>query len=592
MIDDGDEEESGVREVHLKSESYALPSIKAHETRQLTFGEIQSSINSSTSRVEISSEAPQSRHGSKDFTLNSVDRDAFKADAPGCGGKSERCHVRPWRMMKNALKVSSIATSIARRQKAREAANDSAFLEYFSTQRPLSAAKYPRTRSYPDYQTTLTTVGPGIALDRRTMGIGMPQTTLISPVTCHPDRHPQKSGLLLADSRNRPPLRKTSSPIETFVYTEEVSSTPSCNYIISPQGNFLFMWLGIVAVATVYNLWSAIMRQAFAEVQAGKALMWIILDGLADLIYVTDIVVQFRTSYLEKGLVVKSSHKIAQHYIWTKAFFLDLFIGVQPLLRFPRFLKCWRAWDWKVMVENRTSYPNAWRVVTLIHILFLGCHWFASFYYLLSEYDKFADDWGYPDPSTPVLQSLSMKYLQSFYWATLTLTTIGDINAPAQTNQYAFTTATYLIGVFVFATIVDNYLKILNDEHVFDLLRQLFGENDLSSLGLLPDKLKTELALHVHLETLKKVTIFHECRPEFLHDLVLKMKPYIFTPGDLICRNGEVAREMFIVADGVLEVIGKSGIVIKRLGAGDFFGEIGILCINAGANNFESNCHK
>ncbi|KAL5971605.1 Cyclic nucleotide-gated cation channel alpha-3 [Taenia solium] len=114
--------------------------------------------------------------------------------------------------------------------------------------------------------------------------------------------------------------------------------------------------------------------------------------------------------------------------------------------------------------------------------------------------------------------------------------------------------------------------------------RRLFGENDLNCLGHLPEKLKTELALHVHLETLKKVTIFHECRPEFLHDLVLKMRPYIFTPGDLICRKGEVAREMFIIADGVLEVIGKAGIVLKRLEAGDFFGEIGILCINGGGN--------
>jgi hypothetical protein len=51
------------------------------------------------------------------------------------------------------------------------------------------------------------------------------------------------------------------------------------------------------------------------------------------------------------------------------------------------------------------------------------------------------------------------------------------------------------------------------------------------------------------------VTIFQECQPEFLHDLVLKMKAYIFTPGDLICRKGEVAREMFIIADGILEVI-------------------------------------
>ncbi|VDL60227.1 unnamed protein product [Hymenolepis diminuta] len=62
------------------------------------------------------------------------------------------------------------------------------------------------------------------------------------------------------------------------------------------------------------------------------------------------------------------------------------------------------------------------------------------------------------------------------------------------------------------------------------------------------------------------------------------MRPYIFTPGDLICRKGEVAREMFIIADGVLEVIGKGGIVLKRLEAGDFFGEIGILCINGGGN--------
>lgn len=34
------------------------------------------------------------------------------------------------------------------------------------------------------------------------------------------------------------------------------------------------------------------------------------------------------------------------------------------------------------------------------------------------------------------------------------------------------------------------------------------GGGDINSLGLLPDKLKTELALHVNLETLKKVKNF------------------------------------------------------------------------------------
>jgi len=32
------------------------------------------------------------------------------------------------------------------------------------------------------------------------------------------------------------------------------------------------------------------------------------------------------------------------------------------------------------------------------------------------------------------------------------------------------------------------------------------GGGDINSLGLLPDKLKTELALHVNLETLRKVS--------------------------------------------------------------------------------------
>ncbi|KAF3426359.1 hypothetical protein E2986_13514 [Frieseomelitta varia] len=68
-----------------------------------------------------------------------------------------------------------------------------------------------------------------------------------------------------------------------------------------------------------------------------------------------------------------------------------------------------------------------------------------------------------------------------------------------------------------------------------------------------------------------------ECQPEFLHDLVLKMKAYIFTPGDSICRKGEVAREMFIIADGILEVISETGRVLTTMKAGDFFGEIGIL---------------
>lgn len=41
------------------------------------------------------------------------------------------------------------------------------------------------------------------------------------------------------------------------------------------------------------------------------------------------------------------------------------------------------------------------------------------------------------------------------------------------------------------------------------------------------------------------------------------MRAYIFTPGDFICRKGEIAREMFIIADGVLEVLGLVKNILK-----------------------------
>jgi len=55
---------------------------------------------------------------------------------------------------------------------------------------------------------------------------------------------------------------------------------------------------------------------------------------------------------------------------------------------------------------------------------------------------------------------------------------------------------------------------------------------------------------------ISKVTFLQKCQPEFLHHLVLQMKLRIFTPGDLVCRKGEVAREMYVIIDGKIEVIG------------------------------------
>ena len=77
-----------------------------------------------------------------------------------------------------------------------------------------------------------------------------------------------------------------------------------------------------------------------------------------------------------------------------------------------------------------------------------------------------------------------------------------------------------------------------------------------------------------------QVDLFKDIPPGLLHELVLKMKSVLFTPGDTVCRRGDIGREMFIVRDGKLAVTTDYGDLIIMLSEGDYFGEISLLAVN------------
>lgn len=74
--------------------------------------------------------------------------------------------------------------------------------------------------------------------------------------------------------------------------------------VVNPDENFYFYWLMMVTVCVLYNLWTLIVRQSFPELQTAVSAFWYAADGFTDLVFVCDIVVQFRTGYLEQGLMV------------------------------------------------------------------------------------------------------------------------------------------------------------------------------------------------------------------------------------------------------------------------------------------------
>lgn len=60
--------------------------------------------------------------------------------------------------------------------------------------------------------------------------------------------------------------------------------------------------------------------------------------------------------------------------------------------------------------------------------------------------------------------TLARRYIYSFYWSTLILTTIGEVPSPKKNVEFLFVIMDLMCGVLIFATIVGNvgrYSRVL-----------------------------------------------------------------------------------------------------------------------------------
>lgn len=347
--------------------------------------------------------------------------------------------------------------------------------------------------------------------------------------------------------------------------------------------------------------------------------------------------------HLEQGLLVTNSKQMALRYIKTIYFKLDVVsllpfdllytipaVGPnRPIVRILRVLRIHRLLKFFNWMESRSNYPNLWRISTLVLYITLSIHWNACFYFLLSGVIGFgSDSWVYPSMTSEngtenEFASLSRQYLYCFYWSTLTLTTIGEVPGPVSDIEYVFVTLDFLVGVLIFATIVGNVGGIITNinirrtafqsrlDNIKQYMRYRSVGKDLQArvikwfdylwtnnhtldecevLQSLPDKLKAEIAIHVHYETLLRVKIFEECEAGLLEELMLKLTPQVYSPGDYVCRKGDIGKEMYIIKHGKLEVVGDDGrTVLATLTDGGYFGEISILNLEGMGNRRTAN---
>ena len=98
----------------------------------------------------------------------------------------------------------------------------------------------------------------------------------------------------------------------------------------------------------------------------------------------------------------------------------------------------------------------------------------------------------------------------------------------------------------------------------------------------LPTKLRSDLAMEVHFGVIHKVALFREIDKKVIEELLLRLRPTVYLPMDYICKKGEIGKEMYIVKDGMLEVVLPDGRVAVTLGPGSVFGEVSLLSLAGG----------
>lgn len=165
-------------------------------------------------------------------------------------------------------------------------------------------------------------------------------------------------------------------------------------FIFDPSGRLAYWWTSIISLAFLYNFWIIIFRFSFHELTHENLLIWFIFDYTCDFLYLMDIMFNFRTAYLEEGVLQTDPIKLRHYYMNTTRFYIDclclmpldflyLSIGFKSIVRLFRLVKIYRFWTFLDRTERHTNYPNLFRTFVMIHYLLAIFHWNACLIYIL-----------------------------------------------------------------------------------------------------------------------------------------------------------------------------------------------------------------
>ncbi|XP_012214777.1 potassium voltage-gated channel subfamily H member 8 isoform X1 [Linepithema humile] len=418
-------------------------------------------------------------------------------------------------------------------------------------------------------------------------------------------------------------LHSTAAPLPEY----KTSAIKKSQFILSHYGGFKSCWDWLILIATFYVAIVVPYNASFINIDRPTMVSDVVVEAL----FVIDIILNFRTTYVSrKGEVVSNSKSIAVNYV--KGWFLvdlvaalpfdlllsssDVYSGEESVHSNIHLVKLTRLLRLARLLQKMDRYSQYSAVILTMLMLFfiLVAHWLACIWYVIAEKERLRND---KDWELGWIHSLAEKlkisvqnvthtesYITALYFTCSSLTSVGFGNVSANTfSEKFFSICTMLIGALMHAVVFGNVTAIiqrmysrrslyqtkLRDLKDFLVLHQIpeelngrmqdyfqtmwslnHGIDIHETLKQFPEELRGDVSMHLHREILS-LPIFETASQGCLKLLSLHIRNNFCAPGEFLMHKGDALSYIYYLCNGSMEVV-QNDMVVAILGKGDLVG--------------------
>ncbi|XP_059403504.1 potassium/sodium hyperpolarization-activated cyclic nucleotide-gated channel 3-like [Carassius carassius] len=448
-------------------------------------------------------------------------------------------------------------------------------------------------------------------------------------------------GAMLQPGVNKFSLRMLGSHKAVALEQERLRSAGA--WIIHPYSDFRFCWDLLMLLLMVGNL--IVLPVGITFFKDENTPPWIMFNVVSDTLFLVDLVLNFRTGIVKEDSteILLDPKAIRQRYL--KSWFLVDFVSSIPvdyiflmvdleahldsevyrtaralrIVRFTKILSLLRLLrlsrliryihQWEEIFHMTYDLASAMvRIVNLIGMMLLLCHWDGCLQFLVPMLQDFPPDC-WVSINNMVNDTWGIQYTYALFKAMSHMLCIGyGAQAPEGMTDVWLTMLSMIVGATCYAMFIGHATALIQSldssrrqyqekykqveqymsfhklpadvrqkiheyyEHRYQ--GKMFDEDNI--LGELSEPLKEEIVSFNCRSLVANMPLFANADPNFVTAVLTKLKFEVFQPHDFIIREGTVGRKMYFIQHGRVSVLTR-GNKETKLSDGSYFGEICLL---------------